>query len=351
MDYEQKYKSALAWMQSLYPWLHGNTREEAEKYFPELAESEDERIRKAISQCVEDMRGQFEKLYSVHHKDAIAWLEKQRNLTIRFFTDEFEWALGRIIAFWNKNHKDGKYDENELMSYIKVRETELVDLFTDNVCKVSLSDFSEEYRKAYYDGYNKCNRDWLKIKDISVDEYNKNAEIILGGQGEQKPAEWSEEDERLFNRTIWHLRYCVNNGDFKLPAGQLEDWLKSLKDRVQPKQEWCEEDKKKLNRIYTLLAEAANEHAFSTTCRLIGDKECVELQDFLRSLRPQPKQEWSEEDEEYLNFVIAAMKTLQVKCTENEIKHHSNSQAAPYYAKVINWLQHLRPVSDERKSE
>ena len=84
---------------------------------------------------------------------------------------------------------DGKYDENELMSYIKVRETELVDLFTDNVCKVSLSDFSEEYRKAYYDGYNKCNRDWLKIKDISVDEYNKNAEIILGGQGEQKPAE------------------------------------------------------------------------------------------------------------------------------------------------------------------
>ena len=37
----------------------------------------DGRIRKAISQCVEDMRGQFEKLYNVHHKDAIAWLEKQ----------------------------------------------------------------------------------------------------------------------------------------------------------------------------------------------------------------------------------------------------------------------------------
>ena len=46
--------------------------------FPEFkGESEDERIRKAISQCVEDMRGQFEKLYGVHHKDAIAWIEKQ----------------------------------------------------------------------------------------------------------------------------------------------------------------------------------------------------------------------------------------------------------------------------------
>ena len=50
------------------------------KVFPELKESEDERIRKAISQCVEDMRGQFEKLYSVHHKDAIAWLEKQSEI-------------------------------------------------------------------------------------------------------------------------------------------------------------------------------------------------------------------------------------------------------------------------------
>lgn len=61
--------------------------------------------------------------------------------------------------------------------------------------------------------------------------------------------------------------------------------------------------------------------------------------------------EWSEEDEEYLNFVIAAMKTLQVKCTENEIKHHSNSQAAPYYAKVINWLKSLMPQPKQKWSE
>jgi hypothetical protein len=51
---------------------------------------------------------------------------------------------------------------------------------------------------------------------------------------------------------------------------------------------------------------------------------------------------WSEEDEKYLNFIIATMKTLQVKCTENEIKRHSNSQAAPYYFKVINWLKSLK---------
>lgn len=51
--------------------------EDVIEIFPGFKESEDERIRKAISQCVEDMRGPFEKLYGVHHKDAIAWLEKK----------------------------------------------------------------------------------------------------------------------------------------------------------------------------------------------------------------------------------------------------------------------------------
>ena len=52
--------------------------------------------------------------------------------------------------------------------------------------------------------------------------------------------------------------------------------------------EWTNDEKDKLNRIYRLIGIAADEHAYSTTCRLIGDKEAVELQDFLRSLvKPQ----------------------------------------------------------------
>lgn len=49
-------------------------------------------------------------------------------------------------------------------------------------------------------------------------------------------------------------------------------------------EDWSEEDKQKLSRIYSILGQAADTHAFSTSCRLIGDKECVELQDFLKSL-------------------------------------------------------------------
>ena len=50
------------------------------------------------------------------------------------------------------------------------------------------------------------------------------------------------------------------------------------------KPEWSDDDKKKLNRIYRLIGEAASEYPFATTCRLIGDKEAIDLQDFLRSI-------------------------------------------------------------------
>lgn len=64
---------------------------------------------------------------------------------------------------------------------------------------------------------------------------------------------------------------------------------------------WSEEDKRKINRIHSILGQAADTHAYSTTCRLIGDKECIELQDFIKSLkeRVQP-QNFTITDEELI---------------------------------------------------
>ena len=79
MDYEQKYKEALGWMRSVYDGLHGATKEDAEHYFPELKESEDERIRKGLIKAVSRI---FEgkKLFDtdVTREEALAWLEKQK---------------------------------------------------------------------------------------------------------------------------------------------------------------------------------------------------------------------------------------------------------------------------------
>ena len=92
MNYERKYKEALSWMQSLYDGLHGVTKEDAEHYFPELKESEDERKRKAILTGLIDCRDAPDLGWSnfggINIDECIAWLEKQRetdkSLYIRF---------------------------------------------------------------------------------------------------------------------------------------------------------------------------------------------------------------------------------------------------------------------------
>ena len=70
MDYKKKYQNALEWAKSIYPSTFGVDREDLEHFFPELKESEDERIRKELIEFVKS-RGGFKQEY-------ITWLEKQK---------------------------------------------------------------------------------------------------------------------------------------------------------------------------------------------------------------------------------------------------------------------------------
>jgi len=113
--------------------------------------------------------------------------------------------------------------------------------------------------------------------------------------------QWKQEntsDLTDFENTMMH----IGNSFFGQYAGLDPNDTNAIKEQANlllelvPSKEWSEDDENKLNRIYMLLTEAADEHAFSTTCRLIGDKECVELQDFLKSLKPQ--KQWRPSDEQ-----------------------------------------------------
>lgn len=77
MDYEQKYKEAQGWIEKIYPTLQHEQQMEAEAFFPELKDSEDERISKEIIEYLE-------RTVPHHHRDEVlkskewtAWLEKQ----------------------------------------------------------------------------------------------------------------------------------------------------------------------------------------------------------------------------------------------------------------------------------
>lgn len=136
MDYKEKYMKALEWMQSLYDGLHGATKEEAEHYFPELKESEDEQIRKKLICFVENWKNfrpnsPFDD-YAVYTSDSgecdkfLAWLEKQEEPKDKgeisdgyhTFNELYEYRKLYNAAFFNllpkelvhksKKHHDGE---------------------------------------------------------------------------------------------------------------------------------------------------------------------------------------------------------------------------------------------------
>ena len=84
MDYEQKYKEALERARKLYRdaiilQLEQDIKD-YETIFPELRESEDEKIRKALLELVHDTTGdELWVDYNVHKEDCLAWLEKQNS--------------------------------------------------------------------------------------------------------------------------------------------------------------------------------------------------------------------------------------------------------------------------------
>jgi len=104
--------------------------------------------------------------------------------------------------------------------------------------------------------------------------------------GEQKPA-WSEEDEDKLKSILFHIE-DVENKD-------VINWLKSLKDQVQPqpKQEWGEEDERNLNDAIL----------FIETGTYSLDKD--NLINWLKSFRSQKQWKPSEEQITELHRVIS----------------------------------------------
>ena len=199
--------------------------------FPELkgsTESEDERIRKGLIAIITDFESlSLQKNYSLSREDILAWLEKQ----------------GEHANFRNKIQIGDKVTRNE-----------------DGVL-INLSQLNRVAKKDEKQGEQ-------KVVDLVA---------ILKDYFATTPKEQQDKD--------WEELKHLNNFGWEL---------------IEQKPTWSEEEKKKLDRIYYILGIAADEHAYSNTCRLIGDKEAVELQDFLRSIaKPDQKPaEWSKEDEE-----------------------------------------------------
>lgn len=203
--------------------------------FPELKDSEDERIRKSLI----DMLKNDEK----HYLKEIAWLEKQKTSeeALQYLREnhsssemsDFQVAMNIAVAkAYDKGYNDGLEKQGEQKPVIvpKFREGDIIKHKDTNetfeVSKIEIFDADE----IYYHLTNGC----------CVCENSDNFELV-----EQKPA-WSEEDINMFGSILSTLCICANNpqipADVRSIHKKEESWFNELYHRVQPQpqQEWGE---------------------------------------------------------------------------------------------------------------
>lgn len=242
--------------------------------FPQLKESEDERI-------VEDLIGGL-----MWQRDNLGRLgPHDDNLILPGFCEN----VGKHLA-WIEKQKEQPQEElvyrlNGLMQeYIKEGKDEA----------------EKEHRFKCYQLF------WDALEDADFFE-----------QKEQKPA-WSEENEL----TIADLINYFEGDSLGGSAEEMVQRIKSL--RPQPKQEWSDKEKGILLECISVLQ--SNSHWL--------------LADELKSLRPQPKQKWSEEDEKVIDTIVSVLgQYIDYKAVSGT----GSGYATPRYSKEIDWLKSLRP--------
>lgn len=108
-------------------------------------------------------------------------------------------------------------------------------------------------------------------------------------QGKQNPA-WSEEDEKMFNSALWHIKNSCGNQGKNSGEFEVYNWLKTIKYRYlpQPKHEWSEEDEKTIVKMRDFFI------------RVLGDKP-----DFTEDKRY----------EEFIEFIDNRLKSLKDRYT------------------------------------
>lgn len=194
---------------------------------PELKESEDERIRGAIIDHLKDR----------NLTEWVAWLEKQGNTNIfdvpkisiknavevtsrmQYIDDDIKPIAEFIMDYANWDLNKDKWNQPTLT----------VPLFR-------VLDALIQKGKPYCE----CNQNIEKQGEQKSFDY-ENANIP------QKDSTWGEEDENFMHDTLGNLTELKDRyGEGYGKVGKCIEWLKSLKDRVQPqsKQEWSEDDKK-----------------------------------------------------------------------------------------------------------
>ena len=119
MNYEKAYKDALERARVAYKDEDRHLKATLERIFPELQESEDERIRKEL---IEHFRWNAQILNNFDNRDVITWLEKQQKKAV--YTDNDRIMVSSLIRDVDQItyiNEEGKNKRLEWLNSLKQR--------------------------------------------------------------------------------------------------------------------------------------------------------------------------------------------------------------------------------------
>lgn len=250
-------------------------------------ESEDERIRKALYEFISDTLGDEFDGYDFNKREALAYLEKQKDEVQRQF---------------NLGVQAGK---EEVMYEVEKEQKPNVELIQKSW-----------YMEGYHDGKYNNEPKWLIQTGKGGPRYEENPKYET-----QKPAEWSEEDKSKLSTLLGMLTVMrkLNSNDIIVGINskkdrekmfnEIESWLKSLRPQSKQKRHLDMKDQWCCNAAWAAVRDS---DAYN------GEEKQFIL-DFLQRCEPQPHWKPSEEQMEALNKVVngEVLLTTQHKSLES----------------------------------
>ena len=214
-----------------------------EKMFPELKESEDEKIKKSLIRLVKAFYDcNFPTPEGFERKDILAWIEKQSEQKSAW-SEESSAFKDKLLELFQKFRyiKESAPTNGDIIDYVDAHIQELIDTM-------------------------------------------------------QKPTEWDGEEEKMLNE-MYEFFDTHKIPSLKHNMDDYAKFIKSLKDKVQPKQEWSEEDESHIRYLIECL-----EHCKKGVSLTMTTPTAQEYIDWLKSLRPRSTWKPSKEQMKELNI-------------------------------------------------
>ena len=297
-----------------------------EYIFPELKESEDEKMMNQLYSWMKEFGGAEEYTEKVYQ-----WikglLEKHK-----YTEDDLDKAYKCADEVqYRRGYEDAKKEI--------VKQDEQKPIISDDALREGIAHFGitqyqiDNWLKKYVEVEKLEQKPADKIKQEchcnGVREPKEATGVLKQLINEQK-SDWSEDDE--YNRE--HLLGWINTLKTYIHHDALvsidlrrnridevtkfENWFKSIKDRVQPqqKQEWSEEDKVKINRIVAFL-----ENLNLKSLNIIDDNNIFKKDiDWLKSLKERYTCKPSEEQMDALETAISSLQSTALESLYNGLK-------------------------------